>query len=268
MLLAVMLLVTVMLIALSVELPRMAQQIKREKEEELIHRGKEYAMAIKRYYHATQVSHNTYPSTLEQLESANNLRFLRRRFKDPMTADGEWKLVHFGEAEIKLGPPGGAPGATGSLATSPLGGSVTPTPTPSAFQATPSPSPSPGLSGPSGSPPGPGGQLGALATTGSPVQAGGAIIGVASKSKNTSIKEFNGSAEYDEWLFVYDPRLECQPAQAAAAGPNCQGNGITIASPRSPNSPPGNPAGPAASGSPTPFQPAVTPAPPPPGRSQ
>jgi type II secretory pathway pseudopilin PulG len=291
MLLSVMLLVTVMLIALSIELPRIAQQIKRENEEELVHRGKEYAMAIKRYYHSP-ASRGTYPTSLDQLEGTNNLRFLRRRFKDPMTTDGEWKLIHFGEAEIKLTTPGvgpgvagSIPGGTGSLSTSPLGGLVTPTPTPSASPG----GAGPGLSGTANNPTGTGGQLGTLATTSSPVQAGGVIIGVASKSKATAIKEFNGSDEYDQWLFVFDPRLECQqvpgattvpgatanPGTTAVPGatavPGCQGNGITIASPRSPSASPVNPPGPPPSGSPTSspehqgLQLSVTPTPPPVG---
>ncbi len=272
MLLAVMLLVTMMLLALSVALPRVTQQIKREKEDELVHRGKEYAMAIKRYYHSP-ASRGTYPTSLEQLESANHMRFLRKRFKDPMTIDGEWKLIHFGEAEIKLNNPAGglgsASGATGRLNTAPPG-SVTPSPAPS---ASPSlfPSPSPGTTG--GGPggnlggAGAGGQLGSLNTTNSPGQAGGGfIIGVASNSKETSIKEFNGNNEYDQWLFVFDPRLECQqPAGASAIPSPCSGNGITIASPRSPNAPPINPpTGPAPSVSPTPVPPGGAPNPTPP----
>src|SRR5262249_13162819 len=206
MLLAVMLLVTMMLLALTIVLPRVTQQIKREKEDELVHRGKEYAMAIKRYYHS-KASNGRYPTSVDQLESANNLRFLRKRFKDPMTVAGEWRLIHLGEAEIKLttptgGVPPGGTGPIGSLQTSPIGVSPSPIPTTS-----------PGAAWPVGAvsnPPGAGGQLGALATTTSPVQGGGFIIGVASKSKDTSIKEFNGSNQYDQWLFVFDPRLECQ----------------------------------------------------------
>jgi len=246
-LLAVMLLITIMLIALVVEMPRISQQIKREREEELIHRGKEYAIAIKKFYRKT----GTYPVSLDQLESTNNLRFLRKRFKDPMTESGEWKLIHVGEAQIKItagvGVQGAAPGRAGTLTTSPLG------------NATPSPSPgglgssvgvtggfNPGAGGlntggqPTASPPsGTGGQMGTLNTqnigtglTGS--QGGGPIIGVASTSKKTSIKEFNGNDEYDQWLFVYDPRLEQTPGA----------NGVTIASPTGANAPPGSvPAG-------------------------
>src|SRR5215472_5034488 len=263
MLLAVMLLITMMLLALTIVLPRITQQIKRDKEDELVHRGKEYAMAIKRYYHSKAVSNGNYPTSLDQLDGTNNLRFLRKRFKDPMTVDGEWRLIHLGEAEINFtGPTGGVPpggtGPIGGLQTTPLGGS---------------PSPSPGAPGPGGTatnPPSTGGQLGALATTTNPAQGAGFIIGVASKSKETSIKEFNGSNQYDQWLFVFDPRLECQqpagatppvgaPATAAGAPATpaspCQGNGITIASPRSGSAPPGNPPGRSPSVSPTPVQP-------------
>src|SRR5262249_8013399 len=270
MLLAVMLLVTMMLLALTVVLPRVTQQIKRDKEDELVHRGKEYAMAIKRYYHSKAVSNGNYPTSLDQLDGTNNLRFLRKRFKDPMTVDGEWRLIHLGEAEIKFtAPTGGVPpgGPIGSLQTTPMAGSPSPTPTLS-----------PGAPGPGGTatnPPSTGGQLGALATTTNPAQGAGFIIGVASKSKETSIKEFNGSNQYDEWLFVFDPRLQCRqpagatppvgaPATPPAGAPAtpaspCQGNGITIASPRSASAPQGNPPGPSPSVSPTPVLPNPSP---------
>ena len=52
-LLSVMLLITIMLIMLSIEAPRMAQQIKRDKENELIRRGKEYAKAVRKYVRKT-----------------------------------------------------------------------------------------------------------------------------------------------------------------------------------------------------------------------
>ncbi len=239
-LLSVMLLIAVILIGLGVEAQRISQQIKREKEEELVHRGQEYAIAIKKFYH----KNGTYPLSLEQLESTNNQRFLRHRFKDPMTDSGEWKLIHVGEAQIKLptAPAGtpGAPGQTGTLNTSPMGSTATPSPTPGGFG-------SPGaVSGafnpgglPTGNQPGAGGQMGTLNTTNigtslTGAQGGGPIIGVASTSKKTSIKEFNGANEYDQWLFVYDPRLEQAPGS----------NGVTIAAARTGSSPSGStPAG-------------------------
>jgi type II secretory pathway pseudopilin PulG len=98
-LLALMLAVTMILIALSIAAPRIAQRIKREKEEELYHRGMDYATAIKRFVHK---SGGRYPLSVEQLEDTNHIRFLRKRYKDPMTGEDNWRLVHFGEAEIKV----------------------------------------------------------------------------------------------------------------------------------------------------------------------
>src|SRR5215470_13943377 len=252
-LLSVMVLIAIMLIMLAVEAPRIAQQIQREKEQELIDRGKEYAGAIRKFYR----KNGTYPLSLEQLEDTNHMRFLRKRFKDPMTVDGEWKLVHVGEAQITVPPPTGAPGQAGSLTTSPLGGAASPSPSPggfggaSGFNTNQPPGGQGGTSGLStgglggaGTPqPGTSGQMGTLATQniGSATGAGGGpIMGVASMSKKTSIKDYNGNTEYDEWLFVYDPRLEQI------------GRGIVIAAPRNGNAPSIPGLTPAAGGSPGP----------------
>jgi hypothetical protein len=154
------------------------------------------------------------------------LRFLRKRYKDPMTLDGEWKLIHVGEAQINIPAP--APGAAGPPGASPTG-SPTASPSPQAGA-------SPGAGGFSPGPPRTNTGMGAVQTTNIGTgsnQGGGPIIGVASNSKKTSIREFNGDTEYDRWLFVYDPRLE-----QAQPGP---GGGITIASPRSSSSPTGGP---------------------------
>ena len=59
----------------------------------MIHRGTEYARAIKKYYK----KFGRYPANLEQLDNTNQMRFLRRRFKDPLTKEGDWKLLHYGD---------------------------------------------------------------------------------------------------------------------------------------------------------------------------
>ena len=101
-LLAVMLAMTMILIAMSVEAPRIAQQIKRQREEELVHRGKDYATAVKRFVHKNG---GQYPTSIEQLEDTNHVRFLRKRYKDPMTGDSDWRLVHYGEAQVTIPAP-------------------------------------------------------------------------------------------------------------------------------------------------------------------
>ncbi len=39
---------------------------------------------------------------------------------------------------------------------------------------------------------------------------GGAIVGVASKSKEPTIRVYNKKKNYDEWLFIYSPMLDRQ----------------------------------------------------------
>ncbi|HET8892418.1 MAG TPA: hypothetical protein VFQ41_26215 [Candidatus Angelobacter sp.] len=226
-LLAVMLAVTLILVAMSIELPRIAQQIKREKEEELVHRGKDYATAVKRFVHKNG---GRYPLSVEQLEDTNHIRFLRKKYKDPMTGEADWKMVHAGEAQINIpapkpglsGPGGVNPGLSGPGAgINPPGAPTTPGVTPPGVAQLNSPGGSP-LGQPSTK--GGTGQLGSLTTTNignGPTVGGGQIIGVASVSKKQAIKEFNDKDHYDEWYFVYDLRLE-----------QSGGTGVTVAEPR------------------------------------
>jgi len=263
-LLAVMLTLTLMLIALSVEAPRIAQQIKRDKEEEMIHRGKDYATAVKRFVHKNG---GRYPASIEQLENTNHIRFLRKKYVDPMTGESDWKMVHVGEAQINIPAPN--PGLSGGGGQNPgLGGG-----TPGAPGTNPPPGPPPsGLAQPqnplTGQQPnqsGSTGQLGTLNTSGignGQTVGGGQIMGVASVSKRHSIKEFNDKDEYDQWYFVYDLRLE-----------QSGGTGVTVAAPRAGGTTTGSsgasgtpgatgsPNAPGAPGQPTPVQ---TPAPTPP----
>jgi type II secretory pathway pseudopilin PulG len=233
MLLAVMLAMTLLLLAMAVEAPRIAQQIKREKEEELVHRGKDYATAIKRFVHKNG---GRYPVSVEQLEDTNHIRFLRKRYKDPITGESNWRLVRFGEAEIKIPAsnpglnPSGNPGLSGSGnpglggSASGLGGPSTPAVAPTGI-APVIPAGGPGLqAAPANPQPGNAGQLGSLATSNignGQTIGGGQIIGVASVNKGKSIKEFNEKDHYDEWFFVYDLRLE-----------QTGGTGVTVAAPR------------------------------------
>src|ERR1700753_1068025 len=63
------------LLALSVAAPKVAQDLRREREVEAIHRGNQYVRAIRLYYR----KFGTYPGSMEQLEKSNNIRFLRQQ---------------------------------------------------------------------------------------------------------------------------------------------------------------------------------------------
>ena len=82
--------------ALAIAAPKIAEEIRRDKEEETIHRGKQYARAIQKYY----AKYNRYPNSIDQLMKTDNLRFLRKRYLDPMTGKDDWRIIHLGEATV------------------------------------------------------------------------------------------------------------------------------------------------------------------------
>jgi hypothetical protein len=79
---------------LYMQLPRAAFEAQRGKEELLQHRGEEYIRAIQLYV----TKWRRYPQSLDDLERTNNIRYLRRRYKDPMTGKDEWRTVHVDSA--------------------------------------------------------------------------------------------------------------------------------------------------------------------------
>jgi type II secretory pathway pseudopilin PulG len=232
MLLSVMLLVTLMMIGLTLEAPRIAQQVKREKEEEMIHRGNEYKNAIRKYFR----KFGQYPVSVDQLVNTNNMRFLRKRYQDPFTGKDDWRVWHVGEYQINpvngaavvTGQPGQIMQPLGSTLGQPAAGTVgnALSPSPGATlgpaTGTPQPNPDPNASGgtPAANPAGitPASRMPGASSS---VMGGGPIIGVSSTSKLKSIKEIKGKDHYDEWPpFVYDPRLEVQGAGLPPAGVN------------------------------------------------
>jgi hypothetical protein len=89
-LLLVFLMASMIAISLYLELPRVAMQTQRDKEETLIDRGEQYKRAIQLFVKKT----NHYPAKIEDLESFQNQRFLRKRYVDPMTGKDEWRAIH------------------------------------------------------------------------------------------------------------------------------------------------------------------------------
>jgi hypothetical protein len=93
-LLIVFLLAAAVALMLYQQMPRVAFESQREKEQLLIGRGEQYKRAIQMYF----VAFKKYPSKIEDLENTNNQRFLRRRYIDPMTGKDEWRLIHVNAA--------------------------------------------------------------------------------------------------------------------------------------------------------------------------
>jgi hypothetical protein len=89
-LLLVFLMAAIIALALYKELPRVAFEAQRAKEELLIERGEQYKRAIQLFVRKV----GRYPASIDELESFDNLRFLRKRYVDPMTGKDQWRLIH------------------------------------------------------------------------------------------------------------------------------------------------------------------------------
>jgi type II secretory pathway pseudopilin PulG len=93
MLLAVVFLLTLLTLALSIAVPRMSKAIQRDREVETMHRGKQYIRGIQLYYR----KFHAYPPSVDALVKTNEIRFLRKRYIDPMTGKDDWKPILFGQ---------------------------------------------------------------------------------------------------------------------------------------------------------------------------
>jgi hypothetical protein len=87
---------SIIAISLYYSLPRVAFEAQRDKEQTLIDRGEQYKRAVQLYVRKNK----RWPAKVEDLESSNGLRFLRRRYVDPMTGKDEWRAVHVGPTGV------------------------------------------------------------------------------------------------------------------------------------------------------------------------
>lgn len=270
-LIGVLVLVAILLITLAVAAPKVSADLQRDKEDELYHRGLQYARAIRLYYK----KFGRYPTTMEQLEKSNEIRFLRKRYTDPVTGKDEWRMIHFGEAKVRatglFGQPitaggigGAAAGGTNGLYSATgdtgIGGSTgsssafgssssfgssdtsnTTDPTSGATGMQTGTGVGGGLGGSSNGTAGTAGGLGSGSTgIGGSGQTfgGGGIVGVSSTSTKTSIRQYKKQKHYNEWEFVYDPSQEMN-GQGGTGILQQQGN-TNINPNQSINSPGGN----------------------------
>jgi type II secretory pathway pseudopilin PulG len=169
--------IAIMMVFLGMAMPVWNQQAKREKEEELLFRLKQYAHAIALYQRRLP---GAQPPSVDVLVEQ---RFLRRKYKDPMTG-ADFALLRVGQVTAGMTTP--MPGMTVPMPGSTGGGGRPPT----GFGQT-SRSSGPSGSGPfgAGSGSGPGGQS----------IGGGPIRGVVSTSAETSLREWKGRTRYDQW---------------------------------------------------------------------
>ena len=178
----------VMAIVMTAAMPVWKHAAQREKEEELVFRGEQYVHAIALFQRKYA---NAYPPNIDLLVQQ---KFLRKKYKDPITGQD---FVPLTQASMQGGVQPGAPQRGGQ------------TPTPAGR----------GAQQPAGrglaSPTTPGGVGGVATPGGAPA---GGIIGVTSKSTDSSIRLYKGRSHYNEWAFVYTA-----PVQAPSAVPGGRG---------------------------------------------
>ena len=97
-LITLILFVALIAIAAVVMVPVVAFQVKRDREEELIHRGVQYSRAMKHFVK----KFGRYPTRIEELENTNQVRFLRKRYKDPINGK-DFKILHMGDVQLSFG---------------------------------------------------------------------------------------------------------------------------------------------------------------------
>jgi type II secretory pathway pseudopilin PulG len=183
-LLILLMLATVMLIALTPALPSVLTQGKREREEELIFRGNEYARAIAMF----RRQFRRFPTETKELLQTNGIRFLRREYKDPMTKSGKWRFVH---ADAQ-GTPIDSRTIQRPKATRPLGENRSMFSDEREREKKETEPPSEEEQ-----------EKAKSSFFGSPGEVKGAfIIGVASSSNKNSIRVYNNKTRYSDWEFL------------------------------------------------------------------
>jgi type II secretory pathway pseudopilin PulG len=281
-LITLILLVALITIAAVVMAPVIAFQVKRDREQELIHRGVQYSRAMKHFVK----KFGRFPTRMEELENTNQVRFLRRRYKDPITGK-DFKILHMGDVQMSFGAgiagavpanglnpggaggiaggPGGQPGtAQAAVNTMAMAGGlaamnaanqaqtagantlVTPSPGQNSNENADSETPVTPGQGTNLAAAGPGtrGSFGAVGQAGgapgSQVFGGGPMVGVASTSKDKSIRIFNKKDHYNQWQFIYDPSTDRGGLLTTPNQPSLQGATAAIQ--------PGGPGAPGAPG--------------------
>lgn len=182
----------IMSVLLAMAMPVWSTMVKREKEDELVFRGRQYARAIELYQRKYA---NTYPPSVDVLVQQ---KFLRKRYTDPMTEDGAFQLLYQNALPQGPGARGGAAGRIDPARPGAMPGGETTAP----------PGGAPGLT-PGGTPAGP----------------RGGIVGVVSKSPETSLRVYDGRTTYKEWQFVYAPSATPGGGGGQGRGPRGSGSG-------------------------------------------
>jgi type II secretory pathway pseudopilin PulG len=261
-------LMALVVISLAIAAPQVAKSIQRDKDLETYHRGMQYRRAVKLYY----FKFHAYPPNADALVETNNIRFLRKKYVDPITNKVDWKPILFGQNKVPvamgffgeplaggatsiagIGPSGGnglggsgggpvIPGGMGFLTGSSTGS------TPSAGSDS-SPTDNSGGTGSTSSTSTTSSGTNSSGGTGSSTSSdqsgqtfgGGGIIGFSPVSPRQSILIYKKKNHYNEWEFTYDPISDMKTMSGGNAGGIGQPASSTTTQVGSPPTPGPNP---------------------------
>lgn len=157
----------VMVVILSISMAMIAEKwtyvVKREKENELLFRGEQYAQAIRRFY----LTHKRYPFKLEELVESYP-RCIRKLYPEPFSKDGEWGIIYLSDL------------ASGKVFKKDTKSQV-------ANGKNSSPNPVP---------------IGKIYSKNTQPTITGQIVGVYSKCKDRPYKDFMKGEVYSDWKFI------------------------------------------------------------------
>jgi hypothetical protein len=219
---------------------RILTEGRREREQEMIWRGKQYTRGVKLYYQKL----GRFPNSMDDLvkPKIGSLRFMRQAYKDPMNKeDGSWRLIYVGPAGNLIGslkPPQGGiqmPAAGGQAGAAPGSsfGSFGSQPAPTGGIAAPGSAAAGSAAGPGTGTGGTGTITGAQGTdttgTGADSQAvptgdlptivGGNIIGIGSKINHPSVMVYEKAHNYRRKIWASPLPRELQLELPLARAP-------------------------------------------------
>jgi len=185
--------IAVMGVAMTVALPAWRQQTQREREEELIFRGRQYVRAVQLFQRQYAAA---YPPDVDFLVRQ---KFLRKKYTDPMVKDGEFEILYQGSPMAVISVPVQGRGGAQATPAPQSGGALQPAFT---FDS----------------------RSGAVVQGGQPRAGGvvgprGGVVGVRSKSTEPSIRIYNGATHYNEWRFLFEPRITGPGQRGGQGGP-------------------------------------------------
>ena len=91
-------LMALLVISLGIAAPQVAKSIQRDKDLETYHRGLQYRRAVQLYYR----KFHAYPPNTDALVKTSDIRFLRKKYVDPITGKVDWKPVLYGQNKVPM----------------------------------------------------------------------------------------------------------------------------------------------------------------------